>query len=301
MKIIKLLSIFLMGLSFAACSNDNSLNSISGLTVGFSQPTMDISEKSNVVNVPLTLSGENNGPVKVNVVLKETSGTLVENDKTVILTSTNLVIPEGVNMVDAEVLCKIETQSDDFDRFFILEITSAEGAEVSTSICKININEVVDPFYKLIGKYTFSGVSIAGENPVNMSFDVELIEDKPGKSYMVKGFTGYLAETSFVGENGEYWTLEYNESDKSLTLVKGDYFAKAVPFGGGLGPCDCCVMPVEISGNNVIEKNAWNATWNDSFTTITFEENTIFAGGICKNGEFVAFYDLITNVVLTKK
>lgn len=297
MKFTKLLYTFLVALLFTACSDNESLNSASDVKVGFAQTEMTISEKSTVINVPLTVTGESNGSVKVNIVVKEVVGTSLENDKTILLTGNNITFPEGVNSVDAEIYTKIETETDDYDRYFTLEIVSADGAEVSTSTCKINVEEVVDPYYKLLGAYTFNAVSIASEEPENISFDVELTENVPGKSYKVKGFTGYLS--SFAGEEGEFWTLEYNSAEKNLALVKGDYFAKNVPFT--FGASDCCVMPVELVGNDVEITNAWYAEWNEDFSTITFEENTIFAGAIFLQGQFAGVYDLLTNVELTKK
>ena len=60
-------------------------------------------------------------------------------------------------------------------------------------------------------------------------------------------------------------------------------------------------MPVELVGNDVEITNAWYAEWNEDFSTITFEENTIFAGAIFLQGQFAGVYDLLTNVELTKK
>lgn len=296
MKYLKLLALCLLPISFAACSDDEEMNS-GNATVGFASPEMSVAENTSMINVPIVVEGEHTGLIKVNVELIDAKGTSVTKDESVILTGSNIVMPIDVQTVYAEVRTLVNTTTDDFDRSFTLQITSAEGASISTASCKVNIEELIDPYEKLLGNYTFNAIDLTDGSSV--TFNVELTQGAPQRSYTVEGFDGYLLGVGVTGR--EFWTLEYNAETESLTAVKGDYYAKNVNFGF---LANCCVTPMKFNeaGDDVEPTTAWDATWDEGYTTITFDEDAILGIGLySSNGQYAGWAGAYGNITLTKK
>lgn len=298
MKYLKLLALCLLPLSFAACSDDDNING-GNATVGFSSAEMSASENSSMIEVPITVEGDHNGLVRVNLDITEVNGVSVTKDETVLLTSKEIVLPAGTSTVYAEIRSLVNTSSDDFDRSFTLTISSAEGASVSTSTCKVNIEELVDPYQKLLGTYSLTAVDLTSSEGATVTFDVELTEGAPGKTFTVEGFDGYLLGYGLTDR--EFWTLEYNEQDANLSLVKGEYYATGVNFGSFIA--DCCVAPMDFNsdGTNVIPTTSWSATWNEDYSVITFEENAIMGLALYSGGQYAGWAGAYYNIVLTRK
>lgn len=288
----------LLPFSFVACSDDEGFNT-GEATVGFTNATMEVSEKAATIQVPLSVTGDHNGTIKVNILVKDAQGTAIEIDKNVILTSDVLYMPAGVKSVSAEIYSDIETETDDYDRSFTLEITSAEGANIGIASCKVNISEVVDPYEKLLGNYRLTAADLTSETGATVTFDVELTEGVSGKTFVVEGFDGYLLGYGLTER--EYWTLEYNEQDATLSLVKGEYYATGVDFGSFIA--DCCVAPMDINsaGTDVLPTSSWDATWNEDYSVITFEENAIMGLALYSGGQYAGWAGAYYNIVLTRK
>lgn len=297
MKYLKLLVLCLLPLSFAACSDDDNING-GNATVGFSSAEMSASENSSMIEVPITVEGDHNGLVKVNLDITAVSGVSVTKDETVLLTSKEIVLPAGTNTVYAEIRSLVNTSSDDFDRSFTLTISSAEGASVSTSTCKVNIEELVDPYQKLLGSYTLTAADFTSESGATVTFNVELTQGAPGKTFVVEGFDGYLLGYGLTER--EYWTMEYNEEEATLSLVKGEYYATNVNFGF---LANCCVAPMDFNadGSNIIPTTSWSATWNEDYSVITFEDNAIMGLALYSDGQYAGWANAYYNITLTRQ
>ena len=295
-KYIKILALCLLPFAFTACSEDEEINT-GNATVGFASTEMSFTENMSIVNVPIVVEGDHTGIVKVNIELTDANGTLVTKDESVILTGNNIVLPSGITTVYAEVRTLVSTITDDFNRSFTLKITSAEGATVSTESCKVNIEELIDPYEKLLGNYTFSAVDITDGSSV--SFDIELTQGAPQKSFTVEGFDEYLLGAGVTER--EFWTLEYNADANLLTAVKGDFYATSINFGSFIA--DCCVIPMQITedGKDVIPAAGGNATWDEGYTTITFDADAILGIGLYSNGQYAGWAGAYTNIKLIKK
>lgn len=152
MKYLKLLALLMLPLGFSACSDDDDFNG-GNATVGFSEATLNIKENATELYVPIQVEGDHSGLVQVQVAVKDCQGVSVETDKNVILTSGTLNLPAEVNQVKAELRLSIYTPSDDLNRSFTLEITAANGAQISTKTCQVNIEEAIDAYDKLIGNW----------------------------------------------------------------------------------------------------------------------------------------------------
>ena len=161
----------------------------------------------------------------------------------------------------------------------------------------MNIEELIDPYEKLLGNYTFNAIDLTDGSSV--TFNVELTQGAPQRSYTVEGFDGYLLGVGVTER--EFWTLEYNAETESLTAVKGDYYAKNVNFGF---LANCCVTPMKFNeaGDDVEPTTAWDATWDEGYTTITFDEDAILGIGLYSStGQYAGWAGAYGNITLTKK
>lgn len=173
MKYVKIFALALGTVLFAACSDKTEYNSASGVTVEMAQSEVTFNENAGIVSVPLVLTGEANGPVKVTVKVVGTGdipaqpyeqnpdGTWSGN---FILSSETLNIPEGETTVAAE-LNLIDDLDETGDREVTVTITSCEGAAIgalSSTVVTIKDNEKL-PVYDLIqGSYTFNCINAKG-------------------------------------------------------------------------------------------------------------------------------------------
>ena len=130
MKYIKLFMFLAVASVFAACSDDDSSwNTAADVTVNMKNPTMKVKENVGIFNVPVVVTGETNGPVKVNVTVKDAGANPAKKDVNYLVTDTTIVITEGEGNVEIKAV-----DDDDINdpRTFDVNIVSAEGAKVGT-------------------------------------------------------------------------------------------------------------------------------------------------------------------------
>lgn len=253
MKYIKLLAMMLLPLAFAACSDDDENMNSGNATVGFSQSEIEIKENVSGILVPITVKGEHNGLVETTVVVKDANGVSMEIDKTILLTSGNMRIPAEEDAVNLEIYLNIATKEDNFDRSFTLEITNARGATIETGICKINIQEVVDPYDKLVGEWTFQAVDGDG---IAKSFPVIVKANKSGDGYDC---------TKFNGADFVTWKMSY--SPRGLQIICNETIADDLDFGLGF---TASVRFASLTSAGLSWANV-SGMWSEDFDTITFD------------------------------
>lgn len=249
MKYFKFLAALLLPAALlTACDDDENLNGGTA-TVGFESAEITMRETTSTLNVPIVVTGEQNGLITVDVTVKDATGTQVEVDKTVLLTSGDLRIPADVKSVNAELYVSVNTNTDDLDRSFTLEITSAQGAQVSTSTCKVNIEEVVDAYDKLVGNWTL--VTPEG------NFAATLSENVVGQSFIL--------ETNYMGAVPITATVQYSAT-QGLQLVCEQVVANYSGLDLSFYPFD---GQYYYTGGNL------PGMWNETYDTITFEMGVI--------------------------
>lgn len=251
MKYIKILVMSLLPLAFAACSDDD-FNS-GAATVGFADTEITIKENTSELNVPIVVEGDHSGLVRVNVSVTDATGANVVVDTNVILTSGVLNLPGDVSTVNAELLTSVYTSSDDLNRSFTLEITSAEGATISNATCKVNIEEAVDAYDKLTGNWIMTTAD--GGVPVTIAAN--------------EAGDGYDCTMQYQGIPCEFRMLY---SPTGIEIVAKETIVSGVNFGDPLGICD--VAFALIADGGLYLQNI-PGMWNDTFDTITL------AGGLC--------------------
>mgnify|MGYP001778237260 FL=1 len=280
-KYIKLLAFLCLPLAFTACDDDESLNG-GEATVQFKETSMTISERTTSLNLPIVVTGDHTGLIKVRVECVESNG--LKDDENII-TSRDLRIPAGVEEVEVEIATSMLTEEEDHDRYFTLEIVSAEGAQIGNGTCRIDVEELkkVEPltYDEMIGTWTF--VCEDG------TFDLNVTEDVAGES---------LTCTGFMGDPSLSFTLNYDAatSTPSLPLGQVAYTANYANLGG-----DVLVVWSALDGNSLAINGNVTSTWYDDGE---IEFNGTLAGGIfsAADGSFTGYVDFQwTNPHMVKK
>ena len=118
MKINKFLAYALAAVAMTACSDNDSFNSASDVTVSMGEATINAPEDftGTYCYVPVKLSGKANGPVKVTVDVIEGENAAIETAHDFI-TSKSVVIPEGESEVFVEFYPTCDTDINDAREF----------------------------------------------------------------------------------------------------------------------------------------------------------------------------------------
>lgn len=179
MKYIKIVAMLLLPFIAMACDEDESYNS-GAATVEFESAELTIDEVTSAYNFPIVVTGDHTGLIKVSIALKDVEGGF-ENDKDVIITQSELLIPAGTETVNIETVLSLANDEITPGRHFSFEIVQAEGATIGTNaVCKVNIEENSP----LEGMYVLEGTSLFEENVSIEQIDCMLT--------MVKGSTNQM-------------------------------------------------------------------------------------------------------------
>lgn len=168
----------LAGALFTACSDDETTNTNSGVTVEFESSTMSIRENAGYINVPVKISGARNGNVHFTVTTAEVGSNPAKEDVHYLVTTKNYNLNVDTlksNTVNVQV--KIVNDSEENDaRQFSLTIASAEGATLgSTTTETITINDDDSSLYgKFSGTWVLSGKLDTGSDDGAQAFEKEV-------------------------------------------------------------------------------------------------------------------------------
>ena len=280
-KYIKLVTLLVLPLAFTACSDDDENLNGGEATVSFQETSMTISERTTSLNLPIVVSGDHTGLIKVRVELTESNGLV--DDENVIITSRDLRIPAGVTEVEVEMQTSMYSEEEEPGRYFTLEIVSAEGAQVSNGTCRIDIEEMkkVEPltYEQMIGTWTF--VCEDG------TFDLNVTEKVAGESLACTGnFDGLPIS----------FTLLYDEAGPSIKLGEIAYRTNYADLGG-----DVLVVWSALSGSSISISGTVPSSWYDNGE---IEFGGTLAGGIfaASDGSFLGYVDFQwTNPHMVKK
>ncbi|MBQ8806991.1 MAG: hypothetical protein IJZ68_11170 [Bacteroidaceae bacterium] len=189
MKYLKLLAICLLPLSFVACSDDDDNINTGEATVAFQSASMEIKENTSLVEIPVVVSGEQNGDIKVTAKMISSSNDYVSG-KDVIITTENFVIAEDETSFNLEAhLVGLANDAIESGRNITFEITDVEGATLgANATCVVNLKEN-NP---LEGTYTLRGYSPFDGAVVSTKCALSMEEGVSDKAYIDLGWGGAL-------------------------------------------------------------------------------------------------------------
>ena len=285
---------------FAACSDDDSSwNTAADVTVSMKTTAMKVKENVGIFNVPVVVTGETNGPVKVNVSVKETGDNPAKKDVNYLVTDTTVIISDGEGNIEIKAVDDDEIND---PRTFSVTIISAEGAKVGTqATTEITLRDNDSEFYdKLQGTWTMTSLSRSGAAQswtVTIAGDGEDADDYDGHYLYVTGMMGYDFTTAVLTYNYDKATNAGSVTFDNLGQYK---FADDLDFG--LGDSHMSVMLLNLNGSS-LSYTPISGTWSADFKTITFTPSAMLFGGIfTSSGQFSGYnWFTATKMVLTKK
>ncbi len=278
-----------------ACSNDDDWNTDGNVTVEMKNATMKVKENAGMFYVPVEVTGEANGPIRVTVDVTEASVSPAVEDEHYILTSKTLNIPAGETEVSLEIVPTNDMEIND-DRVFTVTIVSVEGAKLGEiKSTEVTIGDDDSLFYEALqGTWTFSDTNYfeGTAETFKMSF-VGVAEGEPEyeKTLYLSGFGGrsnLVAEVDYI----------YDEANNVVTLE--------IPYGQtlgqlnftGLGVCD--VVLLGVKGEYVTMDGTIVATVSPDLRSITFDPNDVFYCGVFAGTEFKGGWDAFAAVSMSR-
>lgn len=297
MKLNKIFAFLLGAVLFTACSDDDESWNNGSATVSMGSTEYSFKENKGIVNIPIVVTGEQNGPIRVTVEVAETGSNPAMDDVHYYITSKTIVIPADSQSGNIEM---ITVDDDDIneERTFTMTIKSVEGATIgSNSSAIIALKDNDSAFYeKLQGKWRMSALD-AGEEA---TWDITILGYDEGEA----GYDEILYMTGMMGYNWTSATLQYHydiaTKKGTVTLLFGELFAENVNFGLDT-PMDVYTGGLTEAGSLTLNGGI-EGTWSDDFSTITFDkvplELPLFETG---TSNFSGYrWTEITNMVLTK-
>ena len=153
-KYIKLLAFLCLPLAFTACDDDENLNG-GEATVQFQAASLTVSEVATSLDLPIVVTGEHDGLIKVLVEYKEAHG--LKDDENVIITSRDLLIPAGTEHVEVETRLSVANDEMETGRILAFEIVDVQGATLGTNaICEVSLKEASP----IEGSYALTGMDL---------------------------------------------------------------------------------------------------------------------------------------------
>ena len=273
MKLYKLSAFVLATAIFASCSEEELSWNSSAATVSMEQAELVYKENKGMVNVPIVVDGELNGPVEVTVEVAEVGENPAMEDVHYIVTSKTVLIPADATSG------KIEFKTvDDADineaRTFVINIKSVNGATVGeTASTTVTLKDNDSQFYeKLQGRWKMT--SSAG------TWNINIIGAEEGE----EGYNEVFQVTGIMGYDWTSMTMFYSYDVTTKTgyvyIPFGYIFAEGVNFGLG-GTQDVATGTV-VDGYINFDGGILG-TWNEDFTEITFEDKLLY-GFLLDNG-----------------
>ncbi len=296
MKFFKYIAILAIGVfTLSSCSDDNndySVNTASGVGVSVESSEMIVNEAQNLINIPLVVTGNPNGYVKVNVKVIGTDDPDQEQaiaDSHFYVTSTHVNIPADTKTASVQIRLQ-NSEERDPDRYFRIVIDKAEGATIEPlNTCTVMIQDrKSSPIYALSGKWSLAFNDYDGVKVETPNARLEVINSETGQCKFKPFYPSLYSELELeVLLRPDDVTGEY-----IMSIPLGTTAAEGLQFTG-LGECS-----VIVTDTNRNDSGSIVGTWNDDNTVVTFQDGIalcVFSEGVNKG-----FWDILTNLVFTK-
>lgn len=302
---MKLSKIFILAsavLAFAACSEDETWNSVKDATVGMQQAEMTISEAKGLFSVPIVVNGERNAPVQVTVEVTPVEATdeteSAEEDKNYMVTGKviNIAAEDNTGKVEIKTVDDAEIN---LNRQFRVTIVSVKGATVdadhNSTIVTLKDND--NNFYdKLSGKWTMQVVSDEyGED----AWDITVLTDEEGgeayENYaIIQGLTGYDFMTACLN-----YYYDKQEKTGHVAIYMPWVSVENVNFGSYVGDIHCYGV---TETNQVMDSECEiEGVWNEDMSEITFESTPKFGMVEIVNGQLYKFWERCVIVKMVRQ
>lgn len=295
MKLNRIYTFLLAALTFAACSEDEPKWNVGNATVSMEQTEISARENAGIFYVPVTVEGERNGLVRVEVEVAETGSTPAMEDVHYYITSKSIVIPADATTGNIEIATVNDDEINE-TRTFTMTIRQVEGATVGAQASvTISLRDEDSNFYeKLKGPWTMQGTDLDGATVTWKGTITGMNENEEGYGSILyfSGFCGYPLVLTLQ------YSFDVASQTGSLDIVYGTSTGQ-LNFTG-LGVCDVVACGLE-DGKYITTEGVITGTWNDEFTQITFEPNAALIGAVFLDGDYQGVFNGLLGDIILKK
>lgn len=313
--LIYICSLALAGFFLTACDDENNLNSSGDVTISMGQSSYSVKENKGLFLVPITVSGERNGAVEVDVEVQSTDPACVE-DVHYLVTSKHIIIPHDKNVGYVEIKT-VDDRQINADRQFVIRIAKVYGAQMpqaslETAVTLIDNDDI--PYDRMGGTWTVTATDMLAEDgPATVTWETQLVtaadEDEDG-------YGTILTMSPWRMWNGETYEgtidithpliFHYNESSQtaSLDLKLGQVMVDEIVMGGenedGFNMTSCTMRSATPTQTSYTTNGTVVGTVNDDFTQITFNLPLMGLLYDANNMPF-SYWFFYTDITLTRK
>lgn len=299
MKLNKIFAFGLLAFALTACSDDDDakFNSASDVTVSMQQTEISVTKKFTGVyyNVPVIVTGDANGPIKVTVEVSAASDLPATENEDFRITSKTIIIPADSKIGNIQ-FYPIGSDDETNSAEFIVTITSAEGAQIGTQKTTEVLLKVPTIYEKLQGAWVWQGLDYWDEYTEQFNLTCTGLSE---------GDTGYGVVLYFSGFMGYNWcslSAEYLVDEETglstLSFPLGQVIAEGVNFTSGVRD----VGLAGISGSSLLGSGSIDGQVSPDLRSVTFDPNDCFAGCLMNNGMLTtSLWFAYSNMSMTKK
>lgn len=312
MKYIKLFAVALGMFAMVSCDDSKDVNTAKDVTVEMEQNEVTVKEHAGRFYVPIKVTGEPNGPVKVRVKVEGSGSNPAapfENRNgewtgNYIVTSEEINIPADEKTASIEI-STVDDREQNEDRAFLVTIESVEGATVGTNATTIVIIKDNDsiPYERLQGDWSFTYYDFDNlEQTINVSLSGF---DEESKKYGVElQLNGMYAEYSQDGTTAQVYFFDDESIDMRYIEI---YIPQIIGVYGSEPQYNFWLICAQRNASNSIEMSLNNIVLtgivSDDYETITFDEGIGFAWYIADSSfdAQLGGIDAATDIVMKKR
>lgn len=296
MKYFKILAFAFSALVMTACSDDDKFNSVAGVTVEMGESEITVKENAGIFSVPVKVTGDANGPVKITVKVEATgiNPALPFEDNNGTWSGHYIVTSETVNIPADDKTAKIEVSTvDDLeeneDRTFVVTIVSAEGAtigNVASTIVTIKDNDSV-PYEKVQGAWKFNFIDLDGK-PATWNVNILGYSEEESEYGKILDLEGLII-------SGTYLTLHfYNDEATNESWVEMHLPEPIVLY-------DAENYVWVINGMSLAE-GVIRGTFSEDLQTISFDPESmmVFYVAAPDFSSWLGIYDTASEISMTR-
>lgn len=296
---------------FSSCDEKKPMNTTDA-TVSMGEMTMAVKESKGLFYVPVVVSGEQNGEIRVKVEVKSESSNCTV-DKNFILTSADIIIPANKKSVNIEIKSIDDREIND-DRQFSVSIVNVNGAKVGSSnktLVTLLDNDDI-PYDRMDGEWIVTAKDDIDEGrqiswTTRLTTAIDETEEGYGSLITMSPWRMYDGETyEGVLDISHTLAFKYNAASQTatLTLKLGETMCEGIILGGenedGYDLTNCLMRSAMPTQTSYTTTGSIVGSVSSEFDKITF--NLPIVGLLYDaNGTRFSLWFSYSDIVLTKK
>lgn len=241
MNYLKIYTLLLCTVLTTACSDDEEQFNSGAATVNLQETVMTVKESAGLCTVPVVVTGEHTGTIRVTFELIDHTA---KEDENYIVTTKTLLIPAGQETINFEFKTVDDKLVND-DRSFDIEIADVKGASIGENKrLAVTIKDNDSSLYEtLLGTWVFTGTASTNQvtnAPVGFSVKVNTAEEGTeayGHYLVCSNKTDLIRITILSGNSAGGYIMNMIRQHRKLTYLlcrmKMSLLMARTPFDSG--------------------------------------------------------------------